>query len=184
MKREDLLNDLLNRTDRVVETVRMYREISHGQLNAKPNAQAWSALECLEHLNLYGDFYLPEMERRILGAYHKASPLYKPGVLGNYFANMMLPKQDGTVKKMKSPKDKNPAKSSLSVTTVDRFLKQQEHLIRLLEMARKVDLTRTKTAISLTQWIRLRLGDTFRFYTYHIERHVAQAERALRITER
>ena len=78
---------------------------------------------------------------------------------------------------MKSPKDKNPSHSTLTRLTIDRFLKQQELLQSLLLQSKRVDLQRTKTAISLSKLIRLRLGDTFRFFVYHIERHVLQAER-------
>jgi len=80
---------------------------------------------------------------------------------------------------MKTPIDKNPLGSQLSVTTIDRFLKQQEMLRSLLERARHIDLTKTKVPISLTKFIRLRLGDTFRFFVYHIERHIRQAENVL-----
>jgi hypothetical protein len=174
---KELVNDLMKRTETAAETVRHYRDLNETQLNHKPSSESWSILECIEHLNLYGDFYLPEIETQILNARHSATPDFKSGVIGNYFANLMLPKPDGKIKKMKAPKDKIPAKSKLSQSTIDRFLKQQEYLLKLLEMARKVDLTETKTAISLTKLIRLRLGDTLRFYVYHIERHIAQAER-------
>jgi hypothetical protein len=174
---KELINDLIQRTETAAETVRHYRDLNEQQLNAKPNAESWSILECLEHLNLYGDFYLPEIEMQILNARHAATPTFKSGVIGNYFANLMLPKPDGKIKKMKAPKDKTPIASKLSPAAIDRFFKQQEYLLKLLEMARKVDLTETKTAISLTKMIRLRLGDTLRFYVYHIERHIQQAER-------
>jgi hypothetical protein len=65
----------------------------------------------------------------------------------------------------------------LSITTLDRFLKQQELLKALLQQALEADITKIKTAISLSKFIKLRLGDTFRFYVYHIERHIAQAEK-------
>jgi len=171
-----LISDLTARTEKASETVRAYRGLTEEQLNAKQNPESWSMLECLEHLNLYGDFYLPELEKRILTAKPATSATFKSGVIGNYFAGLMLPKATG-MKKMKSPKDKNPANSGLSVATIDRFLKQQEHLLRLLSLASKADLTKTKCAISISRLIKLRLGDTFRFYVYHIERHVAQAER-------
>jgi uncharacterized damage-inducible protein DinB len=45
----------------------------------------------------------------------------------------------------------------------------------LLQSAREVDLNRTKTAISITKLITLKLGDTFRFVITHNERHMAQA---------
>ena len=78
---------------------------------------------------------------------------------------------------MKTPGDKNPIGSKLTTLTLDRFLKQQEMLKSLLHQARNVDLTKTKVPISLTRLIKLRLGDTFKFFIYHIERHVIQAER-------
>jgi hypothetical protein len=99
-------------------------------------------------------------------------------VLGSYFAGLMKAR-DGKMTRMKAPKDKVPASPDLSVTTVDRFLKQQDELLRSIERARKADLRRIHVPTSLSRLIRLRLGDTLRFYVYHIERHVLQAERAL-----
>ena len=77
---------------------------------------------------------------------------------------------------MKTPKDKNPLNTKLSVTVVDRLLKQLEKLKILLSQSTTVNLTNLKTAISLTKLIKLRLGDTLRFFVYHIERHILQAQ--------
>ncbi len=173
----ELLTDLEKRTQHVLTIVRGYRDLELNQLNRKANADTWSALECLEHLSLYGDYYLPEMEKSILSAPKSENGVFKAGVIGNYFANLMQAKPDGSLKKMKAPNDKIPAASQLNMTTVDRFLKQTEHLLHLLQLAKNKDLTKAKTPISISKMIRLRLGDTFRFYVYHIERHVAQAER-------
>ena len=82
---------------------------------------------------------------------------------------------------MKSPKDKNPVNSDLTATTLDRLLKQLELLKQLLNQSRKVNLIKAKTPISISKLIKLRLGDTFRFFTYHIERHIAQAQRVKRV---
>jgi hypothetical protein len=172
---DQLITEMISITERATSTARKFKELTISQLNYKKDPEQWSILECIEHLNLYGDFYLPKIERQIL-AHKTANPpaTFKSGIIGNYFANLMMVKQ-GKLKKMKSPKDKNPSGSQLSVTTIERFLKQQELLKLLLLQARDVDLTRTKTAISLTRLIKLRLGDTFRFFVYHIERHVLQA---------
>ncbi|MEO6001464.1 MAG: DinB family protein [Chitinophagaceae bacterium] len=173
-----LIDDLLTRTEKSITAVQKFKQLTTGQLNFKRGREEWSVLECIEHLNLYGDFYLPEIETRMLAKKgRRHDPIFKSGVLGNYFANLMQVK-DGKVKKMKSPKDKNPVNSALTVITIDRFLKQLEKLKSLLMQSRNVDFTKTKTAISLTNFVRLRLGDTFRFFIYHIERHILQAERA------
>ncbi|MEP7127707.1 MAG: DinB family protein [Chitinophagales bacterium] len=174
-----LIHDLSARMESATAKVRQLKSIDTEKLNFRKSAEAWSALECIEHLNLYGDFYLPEMEKQILSQ-KKGTPstVFKSGLLGNYFANLMLIK-NGKVKKMITLKDKNPIHADLNITTIDRFLKQQERLISLLHQAKDINLTRTKSAISLSKYIRLRLGDTFRFVIYHIERHVAQAERSV-----
>ncbi len=172
-----LLQDLTQRVAKVNEKIDLFKKMNNEQLNYRETPESWSILECIEHLNLYGDFYLPEIERSILQTAHNQSiEMFKSGWLGNYFANSMLPK-NGKIQKMKTFKDKNPIHSALSMITLERFLKQQERLLQLLQQAEKVDLTKTRTAISITKWLTLRLGDTFRFFIYHIERHIAQAER-------
>ena len=173
-----LIDDLLRRMETCKRRVKEFEILPINQLQFK-NGERWSALECLEHLNLYGDFYLVEIEKRIITNPRKnISTKFKSGILGNYFATLMEVK-DGKITKMKSPMDKNPSNSPLSITTISRFLKQQERLVSLLNQCRSIDLTKTRAAISLTNLIKLRLGDTLRFYCYHIERHVFQAERAL-----
>jgi hypothetical protein len=72
----------------------------------------------------------------------------------------------------------DPVGSQLNKSVLTTFLKQQQELLRLLEQAKTVDLTRTKTSISISSWIKLRLGDTFRVVIYHNQRHMEQAERA------
>ncbi len=170
---------MLALTERSSAIVRHFKTLSTEQLNFKKDPEQWSVLECIEHLNLYGDFYLPEIEKRIIAAPNGGNTaIFKSGMIGDYFANLMKAK-DGKMKKMKSPKDKNPVNSLLPLTALDRFLKQQDRLKVLLEQSRKVNLTTTKCSISISKLIRLRLGDTFRFLVYHTERHVAQAERAI-----
>ncbi len=173
-----LIEELLAIVENASNQIKQLKELPIGKLNFKKDATSWSVLECLEHLNLYGDFYLPEIQKQILAS-KKTDPsgIFKSGIIGNYFANLMKV-QNGKAKKMKSPKDKNPAGSALTITTIDRFLKQQELLKSLLMQAKNVDLTKNKTSISISKMIKLRLGDTFRFFVYHIERHVVQAGRS------
>lgn len=175
LSRQELINELIEICNQATETVLVFKSLTLDQLNFRQSEHEWSILECIEHLNLYGDFYLPEIELNLM-LQHQApdARVYKPGIIGNCFARLMKV-NNGKVKKMKSPKDKNPIHSELSITTLDRFIKQQDLLSHLLFKALKADLTKTKTAISLTKVIRLRLGDTLRFYVYHIARHIKQA---------
>lgn len=177
MPSDQLIKDLLIKTGEATEEAKGFKLLSVEQLNFKKNKDAWSILECIEHLNLYGDYYLEAIEKSMSSQKNNSdSSIFKSGIMGNYFANLMLVK-DGKIKKMKSPKDKNPANSHLTISAIDRFLKQQEKLVSLLRQAASVNLTKTKTSISISRHIKLRLGDTFRFFVYHIERHILQAKR-------
>lgn len=146
-------------------------------LNKRLAADSWSVLECLEHLNLYGYFYLPELSKRINATTTQPDVYFKSGWLGNYFAQSMLPKEK--INKMKTFKSMNPIGSTLDFKTIDVFINQQQQLLELLMKADKVSLHKTKTSISISNLIKLKLGDTFRFVSNHNERHVVQAKKVL-----
>lgn len=175
---DELIADLTNRTREYLTKGETFRDLPETTLNFRQHETSWSALECLAHLNLYGRFYLPELKRRIGEARAKPESVFKSGWLGNYFANSMLPK--AKLNKMKTFKSMNPVNSRLDKDQViGEFLEQQQELLRLLDAARKINLNKTKTNISISRWIRLKLGDTLRFVIYHNQRHVMQAERSL-----
>lgn len=169
-----LIDELVALTEYATDKAKTFKQLPDHQLNFKENPERWSILECIEHLNRYGDYYLPELEKSIVNSKGQASE-FTSGVIGNWFANLMQVKK-GKIIRMKTPADKNPLGSKLSVSAIDKFLGQQTMLMTLLNQARKTDLTRTKVPISLAKFMKLRLGDTFRFFVYHIERHIIQAE--------
>lgn len=175
---KQLIDDLTVRTQAHIEAVKEFENLNDEALNWKVQPESWSILECLEHLNLYGDFYLPEIERSIqTQGTPKPGAVFKSGFLGNYFAKSMLPQEK--LNKMKTFKDKDPVGSKLSRQVLSRFLGQQESMLRLLKKAEKTDLSKVKTSISISRLIKLRLGDTFRVVVYHNERHIAQANKVL-----
>lgn len=173
-----LLDDLITRTKANMEAIRPFEGLSDKELNWRSSQESWSILECIEHLNMYGDFYIPEIIRRINEATKADSgTVFKSGWLGNYFAESMLPKDK--LNKMKTFKDKNPMGSKLSREVLKRFIEQQKELINLLNAARKVNLSKVKTSISISKLIKLRLGDTLRVVIYHNQRHLVQANKVL-----
>ncbi|MNF05884.1 hypothetical protein D3C80_2057150 [compost metagenome] len=85
-------------------------------LNWRATAESWSVLECLQHLNLYGHFYIPEIGNAIAKSRHAATATFNSGWLGNYFANSMLPK--AKLNKMKTFMAMNPIHSTLDKTVM------------------------------------------------------------------
>lgn len=177
---KELIDDLAKRTNECIDKVKSLESLTYEECNFKPNSDAWSILECIAHLNLYGDFYIPEIEKRIAASNYKGDKFFNSGWLGNYFANSMLP--TGKLNKMKTFADKNPKGSVLDqVTTIKKFLSQQHQLLDLLRRSGEVSLKKTKTSISISKWIKLRLGDTLRVVIYHNQRHMKQIQNILDI---
>lgn len=173
IKQDLLIEKLLELTNDAIVSVKKIKELSSEKLNEKTNS--WSILECMEHLNLYGNFYLPEIERRLLNAdLTQRTHYFKSSLVGDYFVRQV--KAENT-KKLKSTKMMDSTGAKLSSTTIDQFIKQLERLSSLLQDSKKVDLNKVKTNISLTKLFRLRLGDTLRFLVHHNERHIKQAEK-------
>jgi uncharacterized damage-inducible protein DinB len=175
MQSEKLIQLLLEQTRQILNQVEKLKNDDLHSLTWKANETSWSVLECLEHLNLYGHFYIPEIENKIKNSSTKFEAEFKSGYLGNYFAKSMLPKEK--LNKMKTFKDKNPLNAKLDKSVIDVFLKQQTQLIELLNQSRKVSLNKVKIPTTLSNLIRIKLGDTFQFYINHIIRHLKQVER-------
>lgn len=177
IKSDELIEDLIERTRQNINKAEILKSKTDAALNHKPAVDSWSALECLEHLNLYGRFYLPEIAKQISEAPSQKETYFKSGWLGNYFANSLLP--NGKLNKMKTFKSMNPLNSKLDRTVINDFLNQQTQMLELLDKAQNVNLNKTKTAISISSWIKLKLGDTLRVVIYHNQRHIKQAEKVL-----
>lgn len=177
IKTESLILDLIERTRQNINQVEQLSQLTEKELNKKKNQVTWSILECIEHLNLYGEFYIPEIEQKIEQSKTDPDQLFKSGVLGNYFAKSMLPSKK--MRKIKTFKDKNPNGRKLNKRTLKRFLEQQKQILELLNKSRKINLNKTKTAISISKLLKLKLGNTFRVLIYHNQRHIEQAKTQL-----
>lgn len=170
---EILIRDLIERTQVNINQAEKFKLLKIEQLDWRSGENNWSILECFEHLNLYGYFYIPEIEKKINSSKTLPKLKFSSGILGNIFAKSMLPKEK--LNKMKAFKNKNPIRRKLDKKTIEGFILQQEQLLDLLDKSRKINLNKTKTAISVSKWIKLKLGDTFRVVVYHNERHIVQA---------
>ncbi|MFI1773246.1 DinB family protein [Thalassobellus citreus] len=179
VKTETLISELIELTRQNIKKVEQLSLEPISKLNWKPNQKSWSVLEAIEHLNLYGDFYLPKIESGINNNINStiSGSYFKPGLLGDYFAKSMLPKEK--LNKMNTFKSKNPNGSDLNKSTLERFLLQQEKTLILLDKAKKVSLNKTKIPTTLGKLVKLNLGDTLKVVIYHNLRHIVQAEKTL-----
>lgn len=174
---EQLIDELTELTGKHIAAVRPLMDLSTETLTWRNANQSWNILECLEHLNLYGNFYLPEIAGQINSSGTQPDARFKSGWLGNYFANSMWPKEQ--LNKMKTFKSMNPIHRAIGREVIHIFLEQQTRMLQLLQQARVISLNKVKTRISISKFIKLKLGDTLRIVIYHNERHLHQIEKIL-----
>lgn len=171
----DALSALLSRT---LDRFQQLQKLPESRLQQHPVGGGWNALECLEHLNRYAAFYVPEMQKALARAPENPKATYRSGWLGAWFATSMRA-ENAKPGKMQSPASKNPSGASLNaVQVLDTF---EQHLVaipQILMQARTADWTHTRIPTSLSPLLRINLGDTLRFYIHHIDRHMQQAMRA------
>ncbi|PSK91162.1 DinB family protein [Taibaiella chishuiensis] len=150
-------------------------------LETPPAPGGWSIAQVMEHLNIYCRYYITTIEQALHLNNTSPETRFKPGWLGNYFTGLMQPVAGQTIKKkMKAPKSAIPAAQPDARQMLEEFTAHQHHLLQLLQIARSANIGRIRIPTSISKWIRLKLGDTFRFLIAHQERHFVQIERVLR----
>lgn len=171
----ELLNRLEKQTEQHIQQAIGHWQNMDGALLLAPAADGgWSIAQCLDHLNSYSRYYLPTM-RNAMASHQGHSGIYRPTWLGNFFTKMLDP--DTGKRKSKTFKKYDPPRALDPQAVVAEFIRQQEELLLLLRAAAQKDLNAIMIPTSLSRFIRMNLGDTFRFFIAHNERHVRQALR-------
>lgn len=175
VNKQALIDSLEQQIDaHLQQAIKTYQNLDTDTLSKPSATGGWSIAQCLEHLNSYGDYYLPHIEKTLHNN-HSDGATFTSGWLGDYFTKSMDPQAGKT---MKALKGHIPAAQLDAYAVVAAFIQQQEKLLGYLRQARTVDLD-VRIPITITKLIRLKLGDVFRFLIMHDERHIQQANRNL-----
>ena len=177
-----LLDSLEQRIElHLEEALSNFQNLSTEVLLQPSSEGGWSIAQCLWHLNSYGDYYLPHIKKAIKK--EKGNPQkdsFKSSWIGSYFTKMMEP--ESSKKKLKAFKGHIPPKKLDAHAVVAEFIRQQEVLLKFIRQAEHKDLDALKLPISISKFVKLKLGDVFQFLIAHNERHLQQAKRNLHKT--
>lgn len=144
-----------------------------------PQAGKWSFLECIAHLDLTYQDYLPRIEQAIIQNRHLKGTDFRQGFFGRMMIQSMQPKAGKIKRKVKTfPKFTPLPTEALDETIVDSFLAKHHQFLDLLEAAKPLHGGRIRLDSAIGRILRFRLGDCFTFLVGHNERHWIQAQRA------
>jgi uncharacterized damage-inducible protein DinB len=177
-----LLTSLQNDVEHMLARMEHIKAITDTDMNRQPAPGKWSIAQVLEHLNSYNRYYLPEMEKALVKKL-PAHTQFRSGWFGNYFTNMMAPKANGITNKMSAPKNHVPVDNLNSAQVIADFIKGQSRLLKFLKQAENNDMGKLRVPISISRFIKLKLGDTFRFLIAHQQRHFVQIDNILKVLD-
>ena len=81
---------------------------------------------------------------------------------------------------MKASKNYAPSKGVNVEAVFKEFIQHQNKLLQLLDVARRRNLNTIHIPVSISKFVRLKLGDMFRFLIAHEQRHMIQARNAIK----
>lgn len=167
------LNDVIDRTRRLVDSTepRLF--------TVRPNLSAWSASECIAHLSISSEQFLPVLRSAIEDARKRGvKPEKKPTMdfLGRILRWFLEPPVRSRVKTAARfvPKGVRAKAESLA-----EFIGLQRQLIDLVRSAEDVGLSRVKVVSPFDKRVRYNLYSAFLIVTAHQRRHLWQAEQAV-----
>ncbi|NMM48690.1 DinB family protein [Marinigracilibium pacificum] len=173
----EINQDLIHRTELCLDFARSIRNYSSEKLNHRPGDTSWSALECIEHLNRYSEFYLPVFMKELSLPSKVSKNQFSPGWLGEKFADSVKPLSEGA-SKMPTFKSKNPIHEELDPTVIDEFTTDLNAFLNTIKKGFSGVNLDKKVSTTLPV-IKLKLGDALRVYAFHNHRHIEQAKKAI-----
>jgi len=162
----------------ILQEAKSLKSLEGQTLQAKPDTDSWSVLECLEHMNRYSEFYLKEFKKHVSTSKSSESKVFSSGWLGKKSADLMRPKKGEIGFKMNTFKSKNPSiDHNVDPSALDQFIEDQKEFLEILDKLKNTDLnTRVKITLPL---LKFKLGDALAFHINHELRHMVQIENTL-----
>jgi hypothetical protein len=160
-------------------------DVSSAQFTKHPAPDAWSAADCVEHLNLTSRAYVPLLRTAITDARLLRKPpsqQYSMDILGRVFAFMMRPmKHIGKFKlgRVKTTGPFTPRGGQTREQLLSEFVRLQSDLIELVRNAEGLPIDQVKIQSPFGK-MRYNAYSALEIVAQHEHRHLQQAQEAAR----
>lgn len=154
-----------------------FKTLTVEQLNWKPMKKSWSVAQCLDHLIVTHNLFVPLFEKLSKGEF-KATLWQKISPFSGFCGRFLVKGLDPTnMKPMKTTPLAYPSSSKIEADIVDRFVAHQREVIAALEkLPADIDTSMTITS-PLMRIVTYSLSDALTFMPMHCKRHYLQAKR-------
>jgi hypothetical protein len=149
--------------------------LSIQQLNWQPAPGAWSIGQCLEHLCITNEAYLPPIAAALNNKPHAPVAEIVPGWLGGWFIQNLV-EPSGKTKRVPAPGKIRPG-SRVEPAVLHRFLSSNQACRRLILRASENDVNRIRFWNPFIPGLRFTAGTGLQIIVSHERRHLLQARR-------
>ena len=160
-----------------VHSRKLGAQFSETQFHARPEANAWSAAECMQHLSITTRAYLPLIDPLLTASGSPFTGRYRRDFLGTLLCWAIEPPPR---MKSKTAAAFVPSGEMDKEGILGEFAALQRELGYRIEKANGLDLNRIRIVSPFNQRVTYNLYSGFRILLAHQRRHLFQAEQALR----
>jgi len=160
-----------------------FDQLSPAQINWKRSPGEWSIGQCFDHLVRSNETYFPLLESIAAGR-HKKTLWQRVPILPGFFGRMLIRSvSPESARKLKAPKVFRPSASDIDADVIDRFIRHQGELMRLMSETEKLNPEKIIIPSSVSALVIYNLLDGYRILLTHERRHLLQAERVMAAEE-
>ncbi|MGQ0641591.1 MAG: DinB family protein [Gemmatimonadaceae bacterium] len=163
----------LNAADQ--RAIALAKTLTAEQLNWKRRPDEWSVGQCLEHLCVSNEVYLPPIASSLVGRQLGAVQEITPGWLGRWFIRNYI-EPSSVTRRARAPKKIAPT-MHVDPSVLDHFLRGNREARELVHRARSYDVNRLRFRNPFVPLLRFTVGTGFEIVSKHERRHLLQAER-------
>ncbi|HLJ85515.1 MAG TPA: DinB family protein [Candidatus Angelobacter sp.] len=150
--------------------------LSEEQLNWQPAPGKWSVGQCLEHLCITNEAYLPAISAALKQKPDAPVETIVPGWFGGWFIRSFIEPSPQTKRAPAPSKIRPTARVGLSV--LERFLSNNRSCREVVLAAQRKDVNRIRFWNPIIKGIRFTVGTGLEIIVGHERRHLQQAGRA------
>lgn len=150
-------------------------DLTPTQLNWTPAGGGWSVGQCLDHLCVANDVYIPAIDASLEAAPTGVVHEITPGWFGRWFIRNHI-EPSATMKRGRAPRKIVPA-SRVEPSVLERFIRGNLRARTLVLRAAKHDVNRLRFKNPFVRGIRFTAGTGLEILLKHQRRHLLQGER-------
>lgn len=170
---EKELNDATRRAWALVQS-------TDGRLfTVRPDPKSWSAAECLSHLSISSEMFLPVLQNAVEDARRRGLTGDRPpkmDLLGRVLRWFLEPP---IRQRVKTGAPFVPKSVRAKAEAFGEFATLQARINEILQSARGIDLTKIRIVSPFDKRVKYNLYSAFRILVAHQRRHLWQAEQAV-----